>query len=78
MNQEIIFYVSYYFNFLYRLCYLVKENVLLYQHFLIASTDKSHKAKLVYISHENPKMRANLMMLGGVFGYALTESKVSK
>lgn len=60
------------------LYYVVKEKVLLYWHLLIASTDKACQAKLVYILQENPKMRANLIMLEGSSGYALTESKASK
>lgn len=60
------------------LYYVVKEKVLSYWHLPIASTYKACQAKLVYILQENPKMRANLIMLEGNFGYALTESKVSK
>lgn len=54
------------------------KKTLLYWHSLTASTVKRCKAKLVYISQENAKMRANLILLERIFGYALTESEVSK
>lgn len=54
------------------------KKILVYGHSLTASTDKTCKAKLVSISQENAKARANLIILEGIFVYALTESKVSK
>lgn len=70
-------YFMFHTNLVFFMVYIVGlKKMFLYWHSLTAG--KTCKAKLVYISQKNAKVRENLIMLEGIFGYALTESKISK